>query len=149
MSQVAVLSALTVNSAGILTYTDVHPTAAVSSMSASPSEKTDQPATGESRGKKKLLWTALMLATLAFLSSYVAVIAYVRFGGHAVKDFCSQNLVGKSVSQAKELAAGSGLEVVEREGLLRVATDLNMSRHTCDLKVNAGMVRSAKAFFRF
>lgn len=118
-------------------------------MSASPSEKTDQAATGEGRSKKKLLWTVLFLATLACLGSYIAVIAYVRFGGQAVKDFCSQDLIGMSVSEAKELATRSRLEVLEREELLRVTTDLSMSRHTCDLKVNAGMVKSTKAFFRF
>ena len=111
--------------------------------------KTGQSATGGSRSKKKVLWAVLLLATLVCLGSYIAVVAYVRFGGQAVKDFCSQELIGKSMSEAKELAARSGLEIVEREGLLRVTTDPNMSRHTCDLKLNAGKVTSAKAFFRF
>lgn len=118
-------------------------------MSASPSEKTDQAAAGAGRGKKKLLWTVVALATLAFLAVYVGVIAYVRFGGKSVKDFCSRDLIDMSVSEAKELAARSGLEVVERDGLLRVTTNPGMSRHTCDLKLNGGMVKSAKAFFRF
>ena len=118
-------------------------------MSAPPSEKTDQPATVKSGGTKKVLWAVLFVAMFAYLASYIAVIAYVRFGGQTVKDFCSQDLIGKSVSAAKELAARSGLEIVEWEGWLRVTTDPNMSRHTCDLKVNAGIVRSAKASFRF
>ncbi len=117
-------------------------------MSAPPSGKTDQSATGESRGRNKVLWAVLFLASLAFLGSYIAVIAYARFGGQAVKDFCSQELIGKSAPEARELAARSGLEIVEREGLLRVTTDPTMSRHTCDLKLTAGKVRSAKAFFR-
>lgn len=95
------------------------------------------------------MWAVVLLATLACLGSYIAVIAYVRFGGQAVKDFCSQELIGKSVPEAKELAARSGLEILERDGLLRVTTDPSMSRHTCDLKLNAGKVISAKAFFRF
>ena len=118
-------------------------------MSAPPSEKTDQSATGKSGGTKKVLWAVLFLAMFACLGTYIAVIAYVRFGGQVVKGFCSQDLIGKSVSAAKELAARSGLEIVERAGLLRVTTDLSMSRHTCDLKLNAGKVTSAKAFFRF
>lgn len=118
-------------------------------MSAPPSGKPDQSATGKSGGTKKVLWIALFLAMFACLGSYIAVIAYVRFGGQAVKDFCSQDLIGKPVSAAKELAARSGLEVVERDGLLRATADPNMSRHTCDLKLNAGIVRSAKASFRF
>ena len=118
-------------------------------MSAPPFGKTDQSATGKSGGKKKVLWAVLFLAMFAYLGSYIAVVAYVRFGGQAVKDFCSQDLIGKSVSAAKELAARSRLEIVEWEGWLRVTTDPNMSRHTCDLKVNAGIVRSAKASFRF
>lgn len=118
-------------------------------MSAPPSGKPDQSATGKSGGTKKVLWIALFVAMFACLGSYIAVIAYVRFGGQAVKDFCSQDLIGKSVPEAKELAAGSGLEIVEREGLLRATADPNMSRHTCDLKLDAGKVRSAKAFFRF
>ncbi|MDO8786910.1 MAG: hypothetical protein Q7J42_02400 [Sulfuritalea sp.] len=135
--------------AGILTYTGAHPTAAVSSMSAPPFGKSDQSATGKSGGMKKVLWAILFLAMFAYLGSYIAVIAYVRFGGQAVKDFCSQELIGKSASEAKELAARSGFEIVEQEGLLRVTTDPGMSRHTCDLKLNAGKVRSAKASFRF
>lgn len=118
-------------------------------MSAPPFGKADQSVTGEIGGRKKVLSAVLFLATLAFLGSYIAVIAYVRFGGQAVKDFCSQELIGKSASEAKELAARSGLEIVEREGSLRATTDPNMSRHTCDLKVDAGKVRSAKAYFRF
>jgi len=117
--------------------------------SASPPGKAEKSATGGSGGKKKVLWAVVLLATLACLGSYIAVIAYVRFGGQSVKNFCSQELIGKSVPEAKELAARSGLGIVEREGLLRLATDPNMSRHTCDLKLNAGKVTSAKAFFRF
>ena len=118
-------------------------------MSEPPSGKIEQPVTGERGGWKKVFWAVLFLATLAFLGSYIAVIAYVRFGGQAVKDFCSQELIGKPASEAKALASGSGLEIVEREGLLRVTTDPSMSRHTCDLTVIAGQVRSAKSFFRF
>lgn len=117
--------------------------------SAPPLGKAEQSATGASGSRKKVLWAVVLLATLACLGSYIAVIAYVRFGGQTVKDFCSQELIGKSVSEAKELASRSGLEIVERNGLLRVTTDPNMSRHTCDLKLNAGKVTSAKAFFRF
>jgi hypothetical protein len=111
--------------------------------------KTDQSATGESGGRKKALWLVLFLAVFAGLGSYVAVIAYVRFGGQVVKDFCSRELIGKSAAEAKQHAARSGLEIVEREGMLRVTTDRNMSRHTCDLKLDAGKVKSAKAYFRF
>lgn len=118
-------------------------------MSAPPFGKADQSVTGEPGGKRKVLWTVLFLAILAYLGSYIGVIAYVRFGGQDVKNFCSQDLIGKSVSEAKELAAKSGLETVEMEGWLRVTTDSTMSRHTCDLKVNGGMVRSAKVSFRF
>lgn len=117
--------------------------------SASPPGKAEKPATGGSGGKNKVLRAAVLLATLACLGSYIAVIAYVRFGGQSVKNFCSQELIGKSVPEAKELAARSGLGIVEREGLLRLTTDPNMSRHTCDLKLNAGKVTSARAFFRF
>ena len=131
--------------AGILTYAGAYPIAAVSSMSG----KADQSVTREIGGRKKVLWAVLFLATFAFLGSYIAVIAYVRFGGQAVKDFCSQELVGKSASEAKELAVRSGLVIAERAGLLRVTSDPNMSRHTCDLKVDVGEVRSAKAYFRF
>ncbi|MBI5901721.1 MAG: hypothetical protein HZB40_21190 [Rhodocyclales bacterium] len=122
---------------------------AVSSMPAPPLGKADQSATGESGRRKKVLWTVLFLAALAFLGSYIAVIAYVRFGGQAVKDFCSQELIGKSAPETKALAAGSGLAIIEREGSLRVTTDPSMSRHTCDLKLDAGKVKSAKAYFRF
>lgn len=118
-------------------------------MSAPPLGKTDQSATGKSGGKKQAWWTVLFLAMLACFGSYIAVIAYVRFGGQAVKDFCSQELIGKTASEAKQLAARSGFEIVEQEGLLRVTTNPGMSRHTCDLKLNAGKVRSARAFFRF
>ena len=118
-------------------------------MSTPPLGKADQSATGKSGGKKKGVGAIVFLAMFAYLGSYIAVIAYVYFGGQVIKDFCSQELIGKSVSEAKELAAKSGLEIVEREGLLRVTTDPNMSRHTCDLKLDAGKVRSAKAFFRF
>lgn len=121
----------------------------LSLMSASPPGKSDQSATGKSGGGKKVLWTVLLLAMFVVLGSYIAVIAYVRFGGQAVKDFCGQELIGKSASAAKALAAGSGFEIVEREGLLRVSTDAGMSRHTCDLKLDAGKVISAKAYFRF
>lgn len=95
------------------------------------------------------MWAGLFLATLFFLGGYISVVAYVRFGGQAVKDFCSQELIGKSASEAKELAARNGFGIVAREGLLRVTTDPDMSRHTCDLKLNAGKVTATKAFFRF
>ncbi len=52
-------------------------------------------------------------------------------------------------STAHVRAAASGLEIVALEGLLRVSTDLSMSRYTCDLKLTGGDVKSARAFFRF
>lgn len=93
--------------------------------------------------------TLLLAATLAFSVSFIAVIVYVRFGGQAVKDFCSQSLIGKTQSEVRAMASQKELKVIERAGLLRVTTDPTMSRHTCDLKINAGNVISARAFFRF
>lgn len=109
----------------------------------------EQSATDGSGGRKKIPWAILLVAMLIFLGGYVAVIAYVRLGGQAVKDFCGQEWVGRSPTEAKELAIRSGLEIIEREGSVRVTTNPRKSRHTCELKVEAGKVKSAKAFFRF
>jgi hypothetical protein len=133
----------------MLTYTGAHLPTAVPPMSVRPPEAADPPAAGKRWGTKKVLWAVLFLAMVAYLGSNVAVIAYVRFGGQAVKDFCSQELIGKPAAEARRLAAKGGLEVAELEGMLRVSTDLSMSRHTCDIKLGGGEVKSARAFFRF
>ena len=73
----------------------------------------------------------------------------VWYGGREVKDFCSEELVGKSPTEIKELAARRGLETVDQEGWIRATTNPRMSRHTCHLKLDAGNVQSAKAYFRF
>lgn len=118
-------------------------------MSTPQSGESGQSATGASSRAKKISWAVLFVATLLFLGGYIGVIAYARFGGGAGKDFCGQALIGKSPAEAKELAARSGLEVIEHEGLVRVTTNPHMSRHTCDLKIDAGKVKSARVFFRF
>ncbi len=99
--------------------------------------------------KKRLKWGLLLMAGLIYPGSHIALIAYVNFGGWDIKDFCRQELVGQPPTLAKELAIRSGFAVIEREGLLRVTTDPGKSRHSCDLKVEAGKVTLAKAFFRF
>lgn len=118
-------------------------------MSAPHFEESEQSPGNRSGRRKKVLRTVLIVAALIFPGSYLAVVAYVRFGGQDVKDFCSQELVGRSTTDAKERAARLGLEIVEQEGWIRATTNPRMSRHTCHLKVDAGKVRSAMAYFRF
>jgi hypothetical protein len=101
-----------------------------------------------SRGKKAL-WTAVVAVTVVLLGGYLAVLAYVRFGGTEVRDFCARELAGKSPGEVKELARRSGLETAEGDGWIRVTTNRHMSRHTCHLKLDGGNVKSAVAYFRF
>lgn len=111
-------------------------------------ESEQSPSNRSGRGKK-FLRAVLIVAALIVPGSYLAVIAYVRFGGQDVKDFCSQDLVGKTATEAKQRAARSGLEIVEQKGWIRATTNPHLSRHTCHLKVDAGKVISAMAYFRF
>jgi hypothetical protein len=132
-----------------LAYTGAHPVAAFSSMSAPQPGEPEQSASKPGSRWKKILWTVLIAATLIFAGSYVGVVAYVWYGGQDVKDFCSQELVGRSLTEVKELAARRGLETVEQEGWIRATTNPRMSRHTCHMRLDAGKVKSAMAYFRF
>ena len=118
-------------------------------MSAPQPGEPEQSASKPGSRWKKILWTVLSAATLIFASGYLGVVAYVWYGGQGVKDFCAQELVGKSPAEIKQLAAMSGLEVVEQEGWILATTDPHMSRHSCRLKLDAGKVKSATAYFRF
>lgn len=98
---------------------------------------------------KKLLWRALLAGLLLYLGSYLAMAAYIKFGGGGIKRFCAQPLLGKTPSEIEALASQAGLLIKQQPGLIRVATDEKRTGHACDLKLAEGRVIKARADFHF
>lgn len=98
---------------------------------------------------KKFLWRALLAGLVLYLGSYLAMVAYINFGGGDIQRFCTQPLLGKTPSEIEALVSQAELRVRQQPGLIRVATDELRSGHVCDLKIEDGRVIKARADFRF
>ena len=98
---------------------------------------------------KKLLWLALVAGSLIYLGGYLAIAAYIKFGGNDVKDFCARQLHGKTPADIEVLAKQAGLATRQQPGLVRVTSGGRRTNHVCDLTIDAGRVTKAKANFRF
>lgn len=98
---------------------------------------------------KKFLWRALLAGLVLYLGSYLAMVAYIKFGGGEIKRFCTQQLVGKTPSEIEALVSQAGLLIRQQPGLIRVAPDEKRTGHACDLKIADGRVIRARADFHF
>jgi len=96
-----------------------------------------------------LVWS-LAAGFVIYLGGYLSMAAYIRFGGSAVREFCSREWQGKDAQEVVAQAGQAGLVTSLQGNLVRVrASDRQRSRHTCDVTIAAGRVAKTRASFLF